>query len=267
MDQEDFNFSTEKYLKRIGYTQKPEISIDCLTAIHRAHLRSVPFENFDICLKRAISLEPAAIFEKLVVKKRGGYCFETNGLFLMALKALGFNARALLGRVHVHGPPTGKSHQISLVTIGEQQWLLDVGFGGSTPPLAIPLQFDQSFGSGETVLRLVKHELYGSMLQAQKDGEWNNFYSFEMNHVCAGDIDYGNYYTSTNPGSFFTTARVAAIRTESGVTTLLNHTLKIQSGGEVIEERQVEEGQVYLDMLRETFGIDLGASYDSLKPL
>ena len=207
------------------------------------------------------------IFEKLIDEKRGGYCFETNGLFLQALKALGFDARALLGRVHTHGAPTGKSHLITLLTIGEQRWVLDVGFGGATPHFPIPFQFNTSFESDGVVLRLVKDELYGVMLQSQKDGEWNNFYSFEMNHVCAGDLEYGNYYTSTNPGSFFVSARVAAIRTERGVTTLLNHTLKFQSGGEVVEERELPVGQGYLDALAEHFGIHLDVNYDSLKAL
>ena len=82
----DFKFDREAYLKRINYKNDLTVSIECLRQLHYAQLFTIPFENFDIVLGKGIDLEPAKLFDKLVHHRRGGYCFELNGLFLMALQ-------------------------------------------------------------------------------------------------------------------------------------------------------------------------------------
>lgn len=89
------DFSTEAYLERVGLERGVRADDDSLEAIHRAQAYTIPFENFDILLGRCVSLETAAILDKLVGHKRGGYCFELNGLLLMALGTFGFEARPL----------------------------------------------------------------------------------------------------------------------------------------------------------------------------
>ena len=159
-------FNSTRYLERINCNSSPKPTFEFLKEIHNAQLYTIPFENFDICLNRVINLEPAAIFEKLVRKARGGYCFELNGLFLMALKSFGFDARALLGRVHITGVPTGRGHQVSLVTIDGNQWILDVGFGAETPQVPIPLRFNQPITCEGQILRLVESEHSASCYRA-----------------------------------------------------------------------------------------------------
>ena len=136
----DFEFDRGAYLRRINYAGDTSPTVENLKALHHSHFRTIPFENFDILLGRGIDLSPDGIFRKLVLKRRGGYCFELNGLFLMALRAFGFDARALLARTHVTGTPSGRGHQIALVTVGEERWIVDVGFGGGYAPGAGPLQ-------------------------------------------------------------------------------------------------------------------------------
>ena len=92
MDSHEFDL--EAYLQRIRFSGSTDVSLDTLARLHRSHFHTIPFENFDILLGRGIDLDPQAVFNKLVRKKRGGYCFELNGLFLQALLALGFKARA-----------------------------------------------------------------------------------------------------------------------------------------------------------------------------
>ena len=104
------------------------------------------------------------------------------------------------------------------------------------------------------------------MLQVQCDGFWKDLYSFDLNYVCPGDIEYGNHYTSTSPNSFFTTSRVAALPVKDGVTTLLNNTLTRTLGGKEIQT-QLEENQKYLESLEAYFGIKLDAEYDELRQL
>jgi len=241
-----FKFDRNAYIQRINYTGETTPTLDTLKALHHAQLYTIPFENFDIQLGRRIDLEPGALFEKLVHKRRGGYCFELNGLFLMALEAFGFDVRPLLARVHVTGTPTGRGHQIELVTIEGKPWIADVGFGGDTPRAPIPLELNQPSISDGQKIRLMDDEKFGFILQTEKDDNWIDLYSFDLGYVLQADINYGNHYTSTHPDSFFVFARVAVLPVEDGVITLFNHTLQRQVAGEetVIE---LEEGQAYLD--------------------
>lgn len=260
------HFDRDAYLQHVGYDGKTVPTLDTLKALHHAQLYTIAFENFDIQLGRAINLNPAAIFEKLVRKNRGGYCFELNGLFLMALKSMGFDARPLLGRVHITGTPSGRGHQIELITIDGRQWIADVGFGADTPRIPIPLELNQPTIHDGQKIRLVDAGHFGIMLQAEKDDEWIDLYSFDLSHVFPADIAYGNHYTSTHPHSFFVFARVAALPVENGVVTLLNNTLKkIIDGNESVQE--LTEGQAYLDALKIHFGIKLDAPYEKLRAL
>ncbi len=261
-----FEFDRSTYLQRINYSGETTPTSDTLKALHHAQLYNIPFENFDIQLGRGIDLAPGAIFEKLVHQMRGGYCFELNGLFLMALQAFGFDVRPLLGRVHITGTPTGRGHQIELVTIEGKQWIADVGFGAGTPRAPIPLEMDRPTSHDGQTVRLVNSDPWGIMLQELINDEWMNLYSFDMNHVCQSDIDYGNHFTATHPSSLFVFARVAALPVERGVLTLFNNTFKRSIAGKG-EEVELEEGQPYLDALKSNFGIELDAPYESLRPL
>ena len=118
-------FALDTYLERLNYSGVVQPTEDRLEALHRAQVYRIPFENFDILLGRGISLEPAALCDKLVHRARGGYCFELNGLFLMALQTFGFDAHALLARVHLTGTPTGRGHQLALVTLHGREWIAE----------------------------------------------------------------------------------------------------------------------------------------------
>lgn len=262
----NLSFNRDAYLQRLNWDGKFTPTVETLASLQHAQLHTIPFENFDIQLGRGISLDPEVIFDKLVNRRRGGYCFELNGLFLMALKAFGFEARPLLARVHVSGTPTGRGHQIELLTIQGRQWIADVGFGGDTPRAPIPLELDQPTAHDGQEVRLVDAENFGIMLQTAKDGQWVDLYSFDLGHVFPADIDYGNHFTSTHPGSFFTSSRVAALPLERGGITLFNTTLtKVVAGRKDVQE--LSAGQSYLDALKNHFGIELDEPYEKLRPL
>ncbi|MBN4079979.1 arylamine N-acetyltransferase [bacterium AH-315-C08] len=250
-----YKFDCDAYLQRIGYAGKVIPDQKHLEGLHHAHLHAIPFENFDILSGKGINLELEALFNKLVHNKRGGYCFELNGIFLEALKTFGFEARPLLGRVHITGVPTGRGHQITLVTLQGKKWIVDVGFGGSTPRTPIQLEFDKPFTQNGQRIRLIETQEFGIMLQSQNKDQWQNLYSFDLEYVCPGDIQYGNHFASTHPDSFFTYARVAALPVHNGLFTLYNNTLtSVVSGKE--EARELADGQPYIDALKTCFGIE-----------
>ena len=119
------------YLDRIGYTGTPDATIETLRALHVAHLLSVPFENLDIHLGRTIVLDESHLFEKIVRQRRGGFCYELNGLFAGMLRALGFRVTMLSAGVARKSGGFGPEfdHMTLTVDVGEEQWLADVGFG------------------------------------------------------------------------------------------------------------------------------------------
>ncbi len=260
------NFNRSAYLKRINYNGTVHATEKGLIALHHAHLYTIAFENFDVWLGKTIDLEPEKVFDKLVLKNRGGYCFELNGLFLMALKSFGFRARALLARVHLSGTPSGRGHQLTLISFGKRRWIADVGFGSETPRTPLLLERNQPVEKDGQTVRLVDAGYFGFMLQILKNENWVNLYSFSLGYVYPGDIAYGNHYASTHPDSMFTRACVAAIPIEKGVVTLFNKTLTQTCDG---TKRVIELGQDnnYFEVLKSYFGIDLEISCDKLRQL
>ncbi|MGR5378905.1 arylamine N-acetyltransferase family protein [Vibrio harveyi] len=259
----------QAYLKKVGISQSLNINTDTLLLLHNAQHRRLPFENFDIALGRGISVAEQDIINKLIYRERGGYCYELNALLFNVLKTIGFDARPLLGRVHLSGTPSGRTHQFTLVTMGEDKWIVDVGFGSNTPRAPLPFVLNQDIHTDLQTFRFIEHELVGYMLQVQSyddPEQWIDLYSLDFEHVFDGDIVCGNHYTSTSPNSHFTSSRVAALATDSGIITLFNHSLKYRANVEVVEI-ELEAGETYLSALKTHFGIALDADYSSLKPV
>ncbi len=158
------------------------------------------------------------------------------------------------------GRVTGRGHQISLVSLADRKWIVDVGFGSNSPCAPIPLIFNKELEACRQLFKLIEDELYGIMIKIKINGKWTDLYSFDLCHVCEGDIAYGNYYTSTNPASIFVSARVAALPVEGGIITLLNNTLRKQINGED-EVLRLKKDQTYFDELKRNFGIEIDAFF------
>ena len=125
------------YLDRIGYSGPLEANLSNLEALAWAHLVTVPFENFDVHLGRAIKLDAEALTTKIIKRRRGGFCYELNGLFALLLRDLGYRVDLLSARVFRHGKSGQDFDHLALrVWIGTRSYLVDVGFGdGSTLPV------------------------------------------------------------------------------------------------------------------------------------
>ncbi|NYT40513.1 arylamine N-acetyltransferase [Sphingomonas sp. R-74633] len=130
----------QAYFARTGGERPTAPDHAALAVLIRTHLASFPFENLDVQLGRPVSIDPDAIFDKLVTRGRGGWCFEQNGLFGRVLEALGYEVRRISAGVmrQVQGEMAMGNHLALLVTLEEQPWLVDVGFGGIlTGPLPL----------------------------------------------------------------------------------------------------------------------------------
>ena len=253
-------------MKRVGLREVPPATLDGLKALHRAQIRKIPFENFDIHLGRDIGVSRAAIFKKTVHSRRGGYCFELNELMLAALQTFGFTARWGLARVHLSGRPSGLQHQYSVVHLGGVDYLVDAGFGGQSPraPLAVVLDAVQDVDFRR--YRFMLAPPHGLMLQDWWEGAWRNLYSFDGRPALDIDRTQGNFYTSRHPESFFTFVKSASIQTADARFSLLELRLTQESASGVTET-QIPPGEAYLEILETVFGIELDARFEDLKPL
>lgn len=225
------------YLARIGIADRPAADAAGLARVQRAHRRAIPFENLDIPLGRGISLDPDIVFDKLVRRRRGGYCFEQNGLFLAALHALGFTARLLLGRVWLFadGVPA-KTHVIALVTIDGEDWIADAGFGGTDLP-PMPLVEGELITPDGTRHRLRRDTEHGWMLERNGQPQ----YSFTEARVWPADLALANHWVSTAPASRFVQMRIANIVTAAGLDSL--------------DDADARDAAAYRSALSDRFGI------------
>ncbi|MFO0612211.1 MAG: arylamine N-acetyltransferase [Polyangiaceae bacterium] len=248
----------DRYFERIAYRGPRHATVESLAELSRAHVTAVPFENLSVLLGHSIPLEPEALFDKIVVRRRGGYCFEQNGLFLEVLRALGFDATPLSARVrlrHSREHISARTHVLVRVILDGRPWLADVGVGAAS--LTGALRFDEE---GEQATpheprRIVREE--GRWFHQIKYGEtWNDVYELTGEEMPSIDRVVGNWYTSTHPESHFKDRLIAARALPNGRrATLLNRDYTIRDASGVGTTTRIESPAALRDVLGEQFGL------------
>jgi len=204
----DATFDLDAYLARIGHAGPRDATFDVLAAITEAHTSAIPFENLDILLGRPILLDLAALQAKLVLGRRGGYCFEQNTLLRAALDALGFEVTPLAARVRVGSPPGAvrpRTHMLLAVDLREGRFLADVGFGGGGPVRPLPLSEGRETRVGMSLFRQ-RREGPDWVLEGDQGDGWQDLYAFTEEPQQAVDFEVANWFTSTYPRSPFTSS-------------------------------------------------------------
>jgi arylamine N-acetyltransferase len=250
------------YFDRINYRGAVAPTLDVLQALMTAHTQVIPFENLDPLMGVPVDdLGPEALIDKLVHRRRGGYCYEHNGLLGYALAEIGFRVRRLSGRVIWMRPPDApvpaQTHTVLAVTFPGSQgsYLVDVGFGGQT--LTSPIRFE--IGN----VQQTKHEPYrledrgdGLVLQAQVRGEWHALYEFTTQTRPQIDLKMGSWYVSTNPASHFVTGLMVALVSDDARINLSGRNLAIHRDGGT-EKIVLDDAAAVVDALRDRFGINI----------
>jgi N-hydroxyarylamine O-acetyltransferase len=256
----------QAYLRRINYRGEVARTAATLRELHRAHLLAVPFENLDIHLGRPILLDQKALFDKIVTRRRGGFCYELNGLFALLLRDLGFDVTLLAAGVARAAGGFGPEfdHLTLLVkapsaepparNLQSDMWLADVGFGDS---FRQPLRFIEAVEQEQDgrAYRLDRDGAHYTLLQ--RDGaDWEAQYRFTLQpHAQAEYADMCQYH-QTSPESSFTRKRVCTLATPNGRITLSELALIVTAHGERIEQVLPDES-AFQTALRERFGVDL----------
>lgn len=248
----------DAYFARIGYAGARAPSAETLRALHRAHFTSVPFENLDVVLRRPIRLDPESLQRKIVAERRGGYCFESNALFMHGLLAMGFAVTPLAARVlYERSDPTlpPRSHMLLMVDLDEGLYLADVAFGGQTPPQPLSLAVGVKQATTHEPYRLRRTEDGELDLQALMSGQWGTLYRFTLHPQLPVDFEHANWHVSTHPDSFFLNNLIVAMPGEGCRYTLFNREFRKRWPDGRVETLALEDGKALAATLQEQFGI------------
>lgn len=251
------------YFARVGYPGDGTPTLDTLHALHAAHNRSIPFENLDPVLGiPVVDLSAAALTDKLVHHRRGGYCYEQNGLFGYVLEALGFGVERLAGRViwmsEPGAPLPAMTHNVLAVTVPgtDGRFLCDVGFGGQTLSSPIRLAAGPVQQTRHEPYRLVDIGRDTYRLEAFVREQWQPLYIFTTEPRPQIDLEVGSWYVSTYPKSVFVVGLSVALVTDDARWNMRGRQLAVHTGGGT-ERHELSGAAEVVDELVNRFGIDL----------
>jgi N-hydroxyarylamine O-acetyltransferase len=249
-----------QYLSRIEYQDEVGVNIETLHGLQLAHMKTVPFENLDISLGRKIQLDEQALWNKVIINKRGGFCYELNGLFASLLKEIGYEVTYLNARDYHEDNDTfgiDFDHLTLMARIGQEstRWLVDVGWGDTfTQPLNIDYKNWQEQG-----LRAYKIGPFRDGFQLWQrgfDGKIERQYYFDLTaHSFPFEYEATCHYHQTSPESIFTKKRIISRLTDDGRISLDDEKLIITQKGKR-SETPVSENE-RSSLLKEHFGVNL----------
>ena len=254
------SMDVKHYLKRLNYTGPTTPTAETLRQLQLAHLQTVPFENLSIHSQEPIVLNDDALFEKIVVKQRGGFCYELNGLFANLLRSLGFAVTMLSARVANDAGEFGPEfdHMTLLVTAPDapqQRWLADVGFGDSfNEPLLFDVRDEQV--QGDHAYRIDSVDDYLLLWARVDGGDWHPEYRFTLDPHEFSDYEEMCHFHQTSPQSHFTKGPMSSRLTKDGRITLSGMRFITTQRG-VRQEREILDAVEFDKILSEEFGIKL----------
>jgi len=256
VDRQQWKPEVLAYLERIGYNGTIDNSLATLTELQKCHVYTVPYENLDIINRVPLSLDISDLFDKIVTRRRGGYCFELNALFGWLLVELGFtvtNYFARFWRDETSTPPKRRHHILQVHAEGKP-YLCDVGVGGIAPRKPILMAENIVHEQANEAYQLERDSYFGWVLLERKKGEWSRLYTFTEEPQLLQDFIMTSYWCEHAPDSIFVTTPMAAIRTDTGRNTIAGEEFRIFTA-EGVRAFTPATQEEYTEALREYFGI------------
>ena len=248
-------FRLDAYLKRIGFDSAPAADFATLKQMMQRQLRTVPFENLDVRAGKVVSIAPDDIVAKIIPTRRGGYCYEVNSLFAMALSAIGIPYTLAGARPMTFAERRARTHMVIIATVEGKQYLCDTGYGrlAIREPMDLDLIGVAVKQDHDTYRLILENGEY--IAQAQMPDGWDNLYSFNLDHFELVDFVPANWFNSTSPDAIFTQKMLLMRHTDDGRILLVDNHLRIHAGGEATERTvPVEE---LAGVVEDLFGITL----------
>lgn len=248
----------EAYLTRIGLAEYEIIpNLENLRNLQRQHLLNVPFENLQIHFGEPIVLDEEKIYDKVVQNKRGGFCYELNGLFYILLEAIGYQNVRLSARVYSGDGNFGQEfdHFCILTQVDSERYLVDVGFGDfSAQPLKFVLDQKQLDSNGEFLIRKFD-ERYFEVVRKEEDA-YVSQYIFSLKSRKLSEFEEMCTYHQTSPESSFTQKKVCSLMTDTGRKTLTTNKF-IETHGSEKKEIDIDFEKDFFRILKREFHIEL----------
>ncbi|WP_456315526.1 arylamine N-acetyltransferase family protein [Pseudomonas shirazensis] len=238
------SFDLQQYLKRIKFSGEIELNLKGITKLMQSQLFSVPFENIDVQAGKTISLIGDDIVNQIVAKNRGGYCYQINGIFSLVLQEIGLPHYYIAVRPLVNPGQNAKTHLAIIATIENEEYLIDLGFGGNS--IREPLKLSEigtEIKQGFDTFTLIKTEDDEYLLQILIEKEWSNLYSFDLNPQRWIDFKPANHYNYSHPDSPFTQKLIVVLQNPLGKKILLKNAVKSVTNG-VIEVTSFEDDKL-----------------------
>jgi N-hydroxyarylamine O-acetyltransferase len=248
---------TERYLEALGLQrQAPELGF--LQEITRRHVASFAFSSVGPRLGDSLPLDLPSLYQRIVERRRGGYCFEQNGLLFEVLVELGFDVQLSLARViHNRDVHPGLTHRISLVQIDGRTLVADVGFGPQGPRHPVPLSPEPS-PQRDRVYRVAERHPGEYHLQLAKDGDWYSLYRFELSRYGQADCELGHFWSHRHPEANFVRNLVVSVIGDDQFHALRNREYTL-SGGPGEQTRVLADAAELRALLAGTFGVRVSA--------
>ena len=191
-----------------------------LSEIAKRHVATFAFSSVGCRLGESLPLDLESLYKRIVVQRRGGYCFEQNGLFYEVLEDLGFSVKLYLARViynqDIH---PGLTHRITMVDLNGQRYILDVGFGSDGPRIPVILS-EQETIDGDRIFRISQPSSGEFHMQVFKDGDFFSLYRFELARYGQADCELGHFYSHRHPNSSFVNHLVVSLIMENEIRSL-----------------------------------------------
>ena len=245
----------DAYLERIGLTHLPPVTSAGLQTLQDAHMCHVPFENLNVILRRPLNLGVGALFDKIVTRRRGGYCFELNTLYAELLRHVGFDPVPMMARVWLREPQETppRTHLVHRVEIEGEDWLTDVGFGGRASRVPLRMRSSQSLDDGDGLISIKPDDVFGYRVTREQDGDMSDQFTVEAAAAHRFDILCGNHWTENHPDSHFRQGLGVGLFTAEGRTSFYNGVLTHR--GAETTSRPVASFDEVIAILQTEFGI------------
>ena len=211
----------QNYLQTLNLHGR-ELDFEFLSDVVTRHVATFAFSSVGCQLGDDLPLDFESIYQRIVIERRGGYCFEQNGLLYGVLEELGFSPKLFLGRV-IHNQDThpGLTHRITMVEYEGQQYVLDVGFSFLGPRFPVPMP-EVEPNDGKNNFRIAERRPGEYHMQVFKDGDFFSLYRFELARYGQADCEVGHFFSHRHPDANFVNHLVVSLIQENETRSLID---------------------------------------------